>query len=769
MRWCGLILVVLVFNSSGEVGPFGQSVSYGVGDQPEEVLLCDIDQDGDLDAVTSDRVSDEVSVLLNMGDGVFLPRQRFDVGDHPSILVVSDFNRDGNLDIAVSSTSSISVLTVLLQDGSVEDGVGFLAPISVDYGINREVRGLAVLDLDEDSVPDLLANLRVDGGVHWLKGNGDGTFGSPVDVAPSATAGGIVVGDLNQDGSEDLITRTSGGFSVYLNDLAGGFESPVFYGTAGSVVDFELVDLNGDGHLDVFAAQYGPEMKVFLNVGNGALIAWQAFSFEEFSFSITAADVDHDGDKDIVAAAWVEDSGPGLFEILNNGNGEFFEHTQIGGGFGQQRYVEAGDLDLDGDDDVVVLEGLESIRVLTNSGDGYLEASLFYKGFGRVGGIQGAQIDGMRGDDVVYADPINSEVGLMLARDDGRLESPVRIPIPGRPSAVELVDVAGFGALDLLVACRQSDDVKLLVGNGAGGFSLLNSFDVGDYPVAMAVGDLDGDGDPDLVVANSGQGSTLEDGGISVLMNLGFWNFAPAINHFPGTGLTVVAVGDLDGQGGLEVIVPSGSILQIFPDVVDGILDDPILVPIAGGARDVLVRDMDLDGIQDLVIATSADTVLVLRGNGDGTFVELVSFDTPMTVRSVDVADLNDDGHLDIVVTASAATAAVYLGDGLGGYGSALEYRSDYSGADSSCIADLNMDGRPDLVTAGLGDDPLISTWFNNSTDAVECAADLNEDGALNFLDVSRFLTDQADFNGDGAFNFLDVSGFLTAYGAGCP
>ncbi|MEZ5125280.1 MAG: VCBS repeat-containing protein [Thermoleophilia bacterium] len=257
------------------------------------------------------------------------------------------------------------------------------------------------------------------------------------------------------------------------------------------------------------------------------------------------------------------------------------------------------------------------------------------------------------------------------------------------------------------------------VGAQAAGFDRTD-FDTGALPAGVAVGDLNGDGEPDLVTANNGYPNS-----VSVLLGGGAGAFAAKSDFTTGNGPLAVAVGDVNEDGRLDVVTANdggdewaGSVSVLLGDGSGG-LSAPTDFVAGLGCCSVVVADVDNDGHLDVVTANGAEgdgvtdapgnSVSILLGNGSGAFASRADFAVGDQPRQVVVADFNHDGRLDLATANSGtwstvgATLSVLLGDGAGGFGSRRDLTT---GAYPCAVAagDLNGDESDDLVSANRGD-----------------------------------------------------------------
>lgn len=332
----------------------------------------------------------------------------------------------------------------------------------------------------------------------------------------------------------------------------------------------------------------------------------------------------------------------------------------------------AGVADVNGDGKPDVVSIPDQLQVLLGNGDG-----TFTTGYSADVGvaIYGGAIADVNGDgkpDILVpgcgpgpiCDATDGFVGVLLGNGDGTFQPQVYYDSGGmQPSSVAVADVNGDGKPDLVVANSDPcgpcvNGISVLLGNGDGTFQPPVVYDV-RTPWSAVFADVNGDGKPDIVTSGSSAG-------IGILLGNGDGTFQPPVYYRPVTqgGIAILAVADLNGDGELDIAVADGGLVAVMLNNGDGTFQPPANYGEVGlNATSVAVADMNGDGIPDLLVTDGGNAAVdVFLGNGDGTFQPASIFHTAWNNPfGVAAADLNGNGKLDIVVTMNNGPAEVLL------------------------------------------------------------------------------------------------------------
>src|SRR5208282_2251669 len=348
-----------------------------------------------------------------------------------------------------------------------------------------------------------------------------------------------------------------------------------------------------------------------------------------------------------------------------------------------------------------------------------------------------------------------------LGAGDGTFRPSAEYVVGNSPAALAIADFNGDGHLDLVTANSADGTVSMPLGNGDGTFKAARSYSARVQPVSIASGNLNGSKIPALVVANY-CGSDLAcstAGSVAVFLADDKGVYRLSSTYTVGAGPVSVALADLKGDRNLDIVALNrlDKSASVMLGLGDGTFRMPMTFSLAGAPVAIAVGDLNKDGKPDLAVledcgsakCSQAGSVEILMGAGDGSFQSVLSYPVGYSPASVAVGDINGDKNLDLVVAnrcgndascQSPGTASVLLGDGTGKFTPGTDIAL---GNSPSSIALGNLTGsRLDLVISRSTDN-TVAVLHGNGDGTFRAAVPYPVGNNPGVLVV-------ADFNGDG-------------------
>ncbi|MHB2018126.1 MAG: FG-GAP repeat domain-containing protein, partial [Candidatus Xenobia bacterium] len=644
-----------------------------------------------------------------------------------------------------------------------------------------------LVDVNGDGVAD---ELVMSGGaqpsVQVSRGLGGGTFGPPQTIPLPFNASRMVAADLSHDGRPDLVlVGQNQNIAILHNDGSGNFTSTTTLTLAANSVLVDLVagDFNQDGKLDVAVLDRANQQVVVLpGQGDGTLQVAQAITSSTGSAAGAMASADFDGRNGPDVA--LVDGSTTLTVLLNDGSG----HLGVGanrktmanfGALGLTGVI-AGDLNGDGKPDVVAIDGTDLANVGFGGGFPFGNTAIsrpVNRHF--TGGTTGTGIGsgtstgtgtstGSTSTSTGTTGSTSTSTGSGTTGTATPTPSPTATPVPTptpSPTATPaptptpnpprgLPGLGGFGT------------IKVATGLGDGTFGSPSTLQPPSTPSFLLLADLSGNGRPAIVSANFGSGS------VSVFQNdsAGFSTKPAAVNVASGRAPTCLAVGDVTGNGQLDVAVGDGSDndVQLLLNSGQGALASTTATGIgSGSALFTLTGDLNRDGKPDLVVVTSNSLQVFLADPKTGAFAATPSQTMALASQPGGAAldDFDGDGNADVAVSL-AGQVQIFPGSTNGTLGAPVPVAT-LTGNLGLLNAHLTGSGKPDLLASTLSTTvPLINgstpgafvftpqatlpVAFNQGSAAV---ADFDGDGATD-VGLGNQSTVQVFFGkGDGTFD----------------
>ncbi len=838
-------------------GTFLTKSTIVVGGHPSALVTADFNKDGRNDLAVTDALTGEVDILLGVGDGTFQAPARYQVGSSPAAIVAGDFNCDGNLDIAVADSTSNDVAFLYgsghgtFQAGPrIQVGQGPITLVAADlngdhrtdlvtansdsgdltflwnlgqgnfqtstwHSVSMTPTDLIAADFGGTGLTDLAiadtANNRVL--ILWALGGGNFSAPSSLDVGDSPEA--LVATDLDAAGENDsdLIVCNHGsqdltifvGFkngqptNVYnkpLSETPAGIVAGPLHGEF--VPDLAVVNASS-GQVDVFlgggdgvfaspestvplphpAPYASPDGYIITIDTNGQLLLRLPRDGSPGEFEPPVSETaDGTGNTARDVAALSTALGP-VYGVLDRRRPLLIMARPLPSGAIDLSYIPlpaggiytrviGADLNRDGLDDMLVLDrgGNKVLEFQQDAaGQFHLSNTTISVGFGPTD-LTVADLNHDGWEDLIVANGSSGDISVIPGGPGGTFGTEVRLraglspagtlKLPDgltRSSADTPVGVTtgvfdASGLTDVVVVDRGTDSISILKGTPGGGLadpSTSTTYTTGSEPIQVVAANLRGPGLLDLVVLNEGSQD------ISIFLNNGHGGFITCPRVDAGNDPTGVAVHDVNADG--------------IPDLLVGNASGDLLVLLGNGdgtfrpynrvdqTLNLAVGDLNGDGKVDFVYTNGASDQLTVQDNGNGSSFLQDRGNGLLAPGPVAISDLNGDGIPDLVLTNRGGNdVIVYLGLGGGRFGEPRRYFTGTSPVGLT-ISDLNGDGIPDLVVTNEGSNDVSILLGENMGNAWTLTK-----GPRLRVGLRPIATTVADVDGDGIKDIICVN-----------
>jgi hypothetical protein len=697
---------VSIFRNTSTVGTitsgsFASRIDFASGSQPRYLTLGDIDADGKPDLVVTNQISSTISVFRNTStsgsitSGSLAAKVDFATGSGPQGIAIGDLDGDSKLDLVVTNgnSSTISIFRNTSTTGSITpasfaakvDFISSSGPFLVDIG-----------DFDGDGKPELAVSNLTAGTISIFRNTSTSgsitinSFAAKVDFSTGTSPIGIAIGDFDGDGKPDLSVTNSNSstVSVFRNAIFGPPFISGFTPTSGPAGT--TVTITGNNFSPIIASNY---------VWFGAVRATvTAATISQLTVTVPGgATYEPIIVTNVTNGLSVCSATPFCvtFPSSQTINSASFA-SKVDFQTGTTPYYDAiSDLDGDGKPDLVVVNYAgNSVSVFRNiSTTGSISTASLATRIDFITGtspsnIAIADIDGDGKPDMAVTNYNSNTVSVFRNTSisgsitTGSFAARVDFPTGANPNSVSFGDVDGDGKTDMVVSNYSGNSVSIFDNTGSAGsitsgsFAARVDFNSGINPNGVVITDIDGDLKPDLAVVNAGSNTISLFRNISSYGSITTSSFAPKVDFMTGSQPRNLAIGDIDGDGKQDLVIPnySSNTVSVFKNtsttgfVNAGSLATRVDFPTGSAPNNVSLGDLDGDGKPDMAVANySGNTVSVLRNNYTsgsitaGSFEAKVDYSAGTGPSGVVIGDIDKDGKPDLSVINSISSTISIL------------------------------------------------------------------------------------------------------------
>jgi Calx-beta domain/FG-GAP-like repeat len=506
---------------------------------------------------------------------------------------------------------------------------GFSPPTLFNLEAGGSVDSVAVGDVDGDSKVDVIV-ASISLGVTIFKGDGAGNLSRGRTYVAKSNPSNISLSDFDGDGKQDIAAAGPSGatisFSILLNTGSATFGAPQAVATIPGVTfgvsatDVAIGDFNGDNHLDIavsHSSQAGvaARIAILLNDGSGGFTRPTPISYFPATslHRVVTADFNEDGKVDIAVAGTLGFPFMHMVSIsLGNGDGTFAAPVNISGVGGDPYDLAVAEFNNDGNLDIVVVSGSQSYTVLLGNGSGGFTFGSSQSAGTRFDRVAVGDFNGDSSQDLVITDFDDSRLVVLQNNGSGVFSVSQSFNLPGRTSAVVVDDFNSDGKRDIAAATQvqslnaflEEGHISVLIGDGMGGFAVAVPYEISAMPEDLISRDLNGDGKPDLAVADRNSST------VSILSGNGAGGFLSAIHYEIPGGPWALDAHDFDDDTHLDLVVVSPFGLSV--DILFGktVAAEPCMF-----ADDLTITEEDVGLTIEIPVRLSAPSAQVVKVN----------------------------------------------------------------------------------------------------------------------------------------------------------
>jgi len=783
--------------TSGATISFGTKIDLTINAGAYYALAADFDGDGKIDIACAN--NNVVSIFLNtttaVGSITFASKVDFATASGCIGLGVGDINGDGLPDLVTgNSGNNTNNMSVLRNTTSTPGSVSFAA--KVDFAISATTTSsyLNLADFDGDGKLDVAISNGNSRSISLFRNTSSGssiTFDSPSSLTGYFSNIGLGVGDINGDGLPDIAAADGAYWRIYLNTGSSGtisFSSNIDLSTVGGPWDASIADLDGDGRADVFGGNGGTELRAFryvpsfsTNANLSALTTTAGTTAPTFAAATTAytASVPN-ATTTVTVTPTKSDANASIQVRVNSGS----YATIASGSASSALSLNVGSNTIDvlvtaQDGTTVKTYTITVTRLATPPV--VVSFSPITGNIGTTVAITGTGFNTTAANNTVFFGATKATVSAATATS-----LTVTVPSGATHAAITVLNT-GTNLLGMSAAYFVPTFTAVKAGFSASDFSTPASYSTGTStnPVSVAIGDLNGDGKPEVVVSNQTTGN------VSVFPNTstsGTISFGTRVDFSTGSNAYHVNLGDIDGDGKPDMVVANygASTVSVFRNTSSGSISFDTKVDLTGisNAVDAMIGDIDGDGRVDITAISNGGTYIKIFLNtttapGSIAFNSGTSFTTGSNPYGGSIGDMDGDGKLDVVVSNALGSVSIFRNTSSSGSVSfATRVDAAAIGDVGAALGDVDGDGKLDISTcytslyvlrntstSGTASVATASSYTGN-TGYVAAFADLDGDGKIDAL--TSYISAWRNTSSSGSLSFassVNISALSGPYG----
>jgi hypothetical protein len=629
----------------------------------------------------------------------------------------------------------------------------FAQPLESAVGVNPN--DVAVADLDNDGVDDMIVVNTDDSTLSVLYGLGDGTFDAAVDYDVGNGPMALTVGHFDGDAYLDVASANNDStVSIYYGQADGSLADRQNVDVGTGAMDIVGGDFDGDAYPDFAVTNWWEgTVSVLYGQSDGSFAEREDIAVGDEPSAIVVGDLNGNGRMDLAVANSADDSVTILYGDVGNGfstSDSYLVGTEPGG-------IDASDFNDDGALDLVVTNtGDNNVSILFGMGSGIFGERTEYAVGDMPGAVITREINGDEYTDLIITNDDSDSVTVLFGQSGGGFGGRMDVAVGSSPHGLSTGDFNNDLIADLAVVNSGDDSVSVLLGQTSNGFGTRTDIDVGSDPEGVVSADFDGDGLMDLAVTNLGNNISTDD--VIILYGQTGGGYGDALEVEAGWGSIAVVTADFnnDTRPDLAVLNTYDDDVSILYGLEGGGFGGRLDVAVGGRPTGIVTGDFNGDTRPDLAVTNTWDNdISILYGQADGSLVnggvDVAAGGPPGRIAT---GDFDDDSRLDLAITNGADdVVSVLYGLEAGGFGN----RVDVSVGDS-----------PNGIVVGNFDaDDLLDFAVTNSNVADYSVSILYGQVAGGFgdrLDVAvgsapRGIT-SGHFNGDARRDLAVVNAF---------